>query len=209
MKLTKYEHACFTLEKDGKVLVVDPGVWTSDFIIPENVVAIVVTHEHADHFDPETLKSIIDKNPGAVIIAHEDVTKQIPELPTKSVNAGDKITIEPFNLEFFGGNHAIIHPDYAVFANLGVLVDETLYYPGDSFAKPNKSVKVLALPVMAPWLKMSEAIDFLISMKPERAFPTHDAIASNIGKGLVDCLVGSFAEKHDIDYQRISGSIEI
>ena len=25
MKLTKYEHACFTVEKDGKLLVVDPG----------------------------------------------------------------------------------------------------------------------------------------------------------------------------------------
>ena len=25
MKLTKYRHACFTVEKDSKLLIVDPG----------------------------------------------------------------------------------------------------------------------------------------------------------------------------------------
>ncbi|MDX6252098.1 MAG: hypothetical protein QOF10_5458, partial [Kribbellaceae bacterium] len=30
MKLTKYSHACVTLEKDGKVLLVDPGTFAED-----------------------------------------------------------------------------------------------------------------------------------------------------------------------------------
>jgi L-ascorbate metabolism protein UlaG (beta-lactamase superfamily) len=55
MKLTKYEHACFTVEKDDQVLVVDPGSFSSDFIAPAGVVAIVVTHEHGDNFDPEQI----------------------------------------------------------------------------------------------------------------------------------------------------------
>ena len=28
MRITKYTHACVRIEHDGKVLVIDPGVWT-------------------------------------------------------------------------------------------------------------------------------------------------------------------------------------
>lgn len=203
MKLTKYEHACFTLEKDGRVLVVDPGGWSGDFAAVENVVAVVVTHEHADHFSLEKLQAIVQQNPEVVIFAHPDVAGQMAGLPAQSVAAGDAVTIGPFALEFFGGDHATIHPDFGHFANLGVLVNDTLYYPGDSFALPQKPVKVLALPVAAPWLKISETIDFMLSVQPEIAFPTHDAIASSLGKELLDRLVGGVAQEHRIEYRRV------
>ncbi len=50
MKLTKYTHSCIKLEKDGKVLLVDPGNFAEDAAF-EGVDAILVTHEHPDHFD--------------------------------------------------------------------------------------------------------------------------------------------------------------
>ena len=68
MKLTKYEHACFTLETAGEVLVVDPGSFTDDFVVTDNIAAIVVTHEHADHFDPDKLAAIYAKNPNLSLI---------------------------------------------------------------------------------------------------------------------------------------------
>lgn len=209
MKLTKYEHACFTLEKDGKTLVVDPGTWTNDFVVAENVIAVVITHEHADHFDPNKLAAIYNKNPESLLITLEDIAQKMPNHTSQSVNIGSKLSVGPFELEFFGGNHAVIHPDYDQFANLGVLINETLYYPGDSLAVPDKPVRVLALPVTAPWLKVSEAIDFMRSIEPELVFPTHDAIASEDGKALVDRLVGSFAEKSKIKYHRIVDPIEV
>ena len=182
MKITKYEHACFTVEYEGKLLVVDPGVFTTNLGAPENVVAIVVTHEHADHFDPAALGAIIAHNPGAVIIAHETITRQFGDqgetLPYKAVASGDKVSVGPFNLEFFGGDHAIIHPDIPQIANLGVIINNAVFYPGDSFVRPEREVQVLALPVSAPWLKISEVIDYLTEVKPKIAFPTHDAIAS-------------------------------
>ena len=46
MKLTKYEHACFIVEKDGVSIVVDPGSLTTDFSTADHVAAIIVTHEH-------------------------------------------------------------------------------------------------------------------------------------------------------------------
>lgn len=210
MILTKYEHACFTLEKDGKLLVVDPGEWTTDLKSPENVVAIVVTHEHADHFDPAALGALIAHNPDAMIYAHENITRQFGDpLPHAAVDAGDTVEVGPFKLEFFGGSHAVIHESLPVVANLGVMIDDSVYYPGDSFTKPNKPVKVLALPVTAPWLKISEAIDFTADVKADLVFPTHDVIASDSGKALPDRMIPDFVKRYGGTYRRLTEPLAI
>jgi L-ascorbate metabolism protein UlaG (beta-lactamase superfamily) len=209
MKITKYEHACFTAEKDGQILVVDPGAFTTDFLSPENVVGVVITHEHADHFDHEQLEAIIDKNPEAVIIGHASITSKIEAFETRQVNAGDKLTVGEFDLEFFGGEHALIHESKPIVANLGVMINELLYFPGDSFTLPNKPVDTLAVPASAPWMKMSEAMDFLVALHPRFAFPTHDAILSNSGKGLSDVWLGGIAADNGIEYKRLESPIEI
>jgi L-ascorbate metabolism protein UlaG (beta-lactamase superfamily) len=209
MKLTKYEHASFTLEKDGEVLVVDPGVFTTDFAMTEHVTGVVITHEHADHFDRTLLDVIVTKNPQVTIIGHDTIMQQINDLPTISVNAGDAITIGTFVLEFFGGEHAVIHESFTPIANLGVLINQKVYYPGDSFTVPNKPVDVLALPVAAPWMKISEAFDFVANIKPRIAFPTHDAILSDAGKSLPDRMLPPHAESFGTSYQRLSAPLHI
>lgn len=209
MKLTKYEHACFTVEKDGQVLVVDPGEFSSDFIAPERVVAVVVTHQHGDHFDHEKLAEIIDKNPDAVIIGDESVTSKIEAFETKTVQAGDQLTVGLFDLEFFGGDHALIHASIPKITNLGVMINELLYYPGDSFTLPQKPVDALALPAAAPWMKIGEAVDFLAAIRPRLAFPTHDAILSEEGKEIADRLLSITANKNGSSYLRLDATVEI
>ena len=210
MKLTKYQHACFTVEKDGKLLVVDPGGFTTDLAAPENVAGIVVTHEHGDHFDVSALGALIAHNPDAVILAHETITSQLGSaLPNKAVASGDEVTVGPFTLHFDGGTHATIHPSYPDVANLGVHIDSRIYYPGDSFNKPAGSVEILALPVSAPWCKISEVIDYVSELKPKLAFPTHDAILSDVGQNLVDTMVGGAVQKTGGEYRRLSEPLEI
>lgn len=208
MKLTKYEHACFTLEKEGELLVIDPGVWTTDLGAPKNVVGVVVTHEHPDHFDPDALSALISHNPRAIIYAHESITTQLSAaIPTKSVASGSRLMVESFQLQFFGGDHAVIHTDIPRIANLGVLINESVYYPGDSFSLPKRPVDVLALPVAAPWMKFSEAVDFARAIKPRLIFPTHDAILSDDGKQLVDTMVPQLVS--DSSYHRPRSSIDV
>lgn len=205
LHLTKYEHACFTLEKDGQVLVIDPGAYTTDFIAPDHVVGVIITHEHADHYDEELVASIIDKNPDAMIVAHPSVTDSIEVFQSLAVESGDSLSLGPFELEFFGGHHATITDSTQVPANLGVMIDDLLYYPGDSLVVPEERyVDTLALPVAAPWLKISEVVDFLRAVHPHTAFPTHDAILSSSGQALVDRLLSAEAEKVDTAYHRIS-----
>lgn len=210
MKLTKYEHACFTVEKDGQLLIVDPGNYSSDFLAPEHVAAVVITHEHADHFDHDQLAAIIDKNPDAVIVAHPSVTHQVAVFQTKAVFPGDQVTVGPFELAFYGGDHAVIHADMPGLPNLGVMINNLLYYPGDSFALPgDQVVDTLALPAAAPWMKLSEAMDYLVAVRPRLAFPTHDAVLSPAGQDIADRLLGAVAKKHDITYQRLNAPLKI
>ena len=209
MKLTKYDHACFTVEKDHQMLVVDPGNFSTDYLPSNNVVGIVITHEHPDHYDPEQIAAIIDKNPEAIIIGHEDVISQVEVFKTQAVDASDKLKIGLFELEFFGGTHAVIHRTMPVVANLGVMINDLLYYPGDSLTLPGRAIDTLAIPAGAPWLRVGDAMDFLELVKPRFAFPTHDAVLSDIGKGLADRLLNSVAEREGIEYKRLDTPVEL
>lgn len=209
MKLTNYEHACFTVEKDGQILVVDPGEFSNDFVAPENVTAVVYTHHHADHFDPQRLAEIFAKNDNVLVLGPADVIDKVELENKQAAKPGENVTVGPFDLEFFGGDHATIYPTLPTSQNLGVLINNLLYYPGDSFATPSGPVDTLALPVSAPWLKISETIDFLLAVKPRLVFPTHDAILSDAGKVVVDRVVTGFAANNDFSYTRLNAPIEL
>lgn len=204
MKLTKYSHACFVLEKDGASVIVDPGGWSTDLVVPDTVVAVVVTHEHGDHWDMAPLKEIVSKNPDVVIYTHHDVAEKLDGLPVHTVAVGETVHVGDFALEFSGGEHALIHGSIPPVANIGVIVDDLVYYPGDSFALPGKTIPVHAIPAAAPWMKLAEAIDYLTELQPKRAFPTHDAILSQAGQDMTDSMLGMVAEKVGTAYERIA-----
>ncbi len=209
MKITKYKHACLVLEKDQKSLVIDPGDQSDDFVVPENVVAVVITHAHPDHLDMDKLQKIVSDNPGVVVIGHGDVVGDIKMTKVQTVTAGDAVEASPFHLEFFGEKHAQIHASIPLVTNLGVLVNESLYYPGDSYTLPEKLVDTLALPTSGPWLKVGETVDFALAVKPRQAFSTHDVHLSEPAVALVDRLVPMLTEASGMRYLRIEGSIEI
>lgn len=185
MRVTKHEHAALRIDDGNKSLIIDPGSFTNPFDDLGSVVAVVLTHEHPDHWTPEHLDRILNASPGIPIYGPEGVVKAAAGYEITQVNPGDTVTIEPFTLRFFGGTHAVIHESIPVIDNVGVLVNDELYYPGDSFAVPRHvAVKALAAPLGAPWLKVGEAIDFVLAVKPEHAFGTHDMTLSVIGRDM-------------------------
>lgn len=209
MKLTKYRHACFTVEESGKILVVDPGEFSTDFIAPENVVAVVVTHEHPDHFDLERVTEIMDKNPEAIVLAPHSVSDKLEAFNHQPVSAGETVNLDPFTLTFHGEQHATIHAGIPPIENSGVMINDLIYYPGDSFVLPGQPVDTLLLPASAPWMKISEAINFLNAIKPRLAVPTHDAILSLEGQEIADRLLRGAAQTAGSEYQRLETSVEI
>ncbi|PPF87795.1 MBL fold metallo-hydrolase [Subtercola sp. Z020] len=191
MRLTKLEHATLVLEKSGRRLVIDPGTFTAPLADATGTVAIVVTHEHPDHWTPEQLSRVLAQSPGIPIFAPAGVAAAVAaagstaEFDITVVEAGDEFTVEPFTLKFFGAKHAVIHESMPVIDNVGVLVNDVLYYPGDSYTIPEGvDVDVLAAPVGAPWLKIGDAMDFVLAVAPKRSFATHDMTLSAAGKGM-------------------------
>lgn len=190
MRITKHQHACVALEEAGQKIIIDPGVFTKDLDNLEHVAAVIITHVHADHFDPVRVAEIAQINPGVSIYSTEEVAVQLAVPQVTAVKHGDVVELGKFTLSFFGEQHALIHDSIPQNQNIGVMINGTFYYPGDSFTKPDsREVSVLALPVSAPWLKIAESIDFLKAIKPGRCFPTHNAILSEEGQGIIDRLI--------------------
>ncbi|MFB2556865.1 MBL fold metallo-hydrolase [Herbiconiux liangxiaofengii] len=183
MRLTKFEHAALLLEQSGKKLFIDPGSFTTPITDAAGTVAVVITHEHADHWTPEQLRRILEASPDAVVFGPEGVVLAAEGFGVRRVDAGDSVTAGPFSLRFFGGRHAVIHSSIPVVDNLGVLVNDVLFYPGDSWAVPEGvEPDLVAVPAGAPWLKIAEAMDYVLALKPKRTFATHEMVLSVAGK---------------------------
>lgn len=202
MKLTMYEHACVALEEQGKRLVIDPGAFSMPNIAElTDVIAIVITHTHFDHIDDARVRQILSGNPNAVVFSTAETAANHPNVPITAVTPGQRVTVGPFSLTFTGGEHAVIHPSMPRFQNVGVIInDGAVYYPGDSFVLADQPVKTLLVPAAGPWMRVSEAMDFLAAIKPERAIPTHDAILSEQGKTIYDSWLSSVG----VAYQRLA-----
>ncbi|KNY07188.1 MULTISPECIES: MBL fold metallo-hydrolase [unclassified Microbacterium] len=183
MRVTKFEHAALRIEKGDDVLVIDPGSFTAPLDDLHGLVAVVITHEHPDHWTPEHLDRILRAAPGTPIFAPAGVARAAEGYEITVVAPGETVTAGDFSLRFFGGTHEVIHSSLPVVENVGVLVDDVFYYPGDSYAVPEGiDVQTMAAPLGAPWLKIGEAMDYVLAVKPRRAFGTHDMTLSVAGK---------------------------
>jgi L-ascorbate metabolism protein UlaG (beta-lactamase superfamily) len=197
MQLTKLEHAALILEIAGRKLFVDPGSFTTPLTETTNTAAVVITHEHPDHWTPEQLDRIIAMNPGVPIYAPAGVAAAASGYPVTVVAAGDTVEAGPFTLRFFGRKHAVIHESIPVIDNVGVLINDDFYYAGDSFTIPEgANVGTLAVPAGAPWLKISEVMDYVLAVKPRRSFPTHEMLLSRAGKDLSNARIKYATEQN-------------
>jgi L-ascorbate metabolism protein UlaG (beta-lactamase superfamily) len=186
MRVTKYEHAAQVVEESGRKLIIDPGGFTRLLADIAEVEAVVVTHEHPDHWTTEQLTALLATNHGIPIFAPTGAATAISAagFSVKTIADGDTVEVGPFTLTFAGTTHATIHSSIPVIDNTGVLVNGSLFYPGDAFFVPDFPVDVLALPIGAPWLKISEAMDYVTAVKPARAYPVHERTISEIGFGM-------------------------
>jgi L-ascorbate metabolism protein UlaG (beta-lactamase superfamily) len=204
MKLSKYQHACFVVEKGGVSIVVDPGSMTHDFIMPKHVAAVYITHNHPDHLDAQLVITILREHPNAVLLANESILKEFKNEHTQAVTSGETVDAGGIKLHFVGGGHEPIDSSIPTPVNVGVVIEDTLYYPGDSYFVPEQPVRHLLLPISAPWLTIGNALDMVRAIKPQTAFPTHDALLSADGLKLIDGMVSQVADTLGTTYQRIN-----
>jgi L-ascorbate metabolism protein UlaG (beta-lactamase superfamily) len=193
VKLTKQGHSCIRLDKGGPVLVIDPGGFTEASAV-DGVAAVLITHEHPDHFDEGHVRAALDADPAVEVWTLASVAERLSTgYPGRvhTVGHGDTFTAAGFEVQVHGELHAVIHPDLPRITNVGFLVDGGLFHPGDALTVPDQPVGTLMLPLNAPWSKAAEVADYVREVRPARVFDIHDALLNDTGLGLYGTVVGN------------------
>jgi glyoxylase-like metal-dependent hydrolase (beta-lactamase superfamily II) len=206
--LTKYSHSCVRIEDGGRALVIDPGVFSEAGAALAGADAVLITHEHPDHLDEPALRAAAAAHPGLRIWAPAAVAATLADLGDQvtSVGGGEQFEAAGYAIRTFGGQHALIHPLMPIVANVGYLVDGSLYHPGDSLIVPSVPVTTLLVPTHAPWSKTAEVIDFIVSVRAPQAFQIHDALLNENGTGLVERLITTLAAPHGTTFEHLAPS---
>jgi L-ascorbate metabolism protein UlaG (beta-lactamase superfamily) len=191
MELIKYGHACVVLCEGERRLVVDPGAFTDPTAL-DGASAVLVTHEHPDHFVADRLRAAMDADPALEIWTNSSVAGQLEGLGGRVhvVGHGDAVSVAGFDVHVHGELHAQIHPEIPQVKNVGFLVDGQVFHPGDALTVPDEPVATLLLPVHAPWSKASEVIDYVRAVHADQAYAVHDGLLNDTGLALMGGLLG-------------------
>ncbi|MET0457268.1 MAG: MBL fold metallo-hydrolase [Mycobacterium sp.] len=206
MQLTHFGHSCllasFRHADDETTVLFDPGNFSHGFEGITGLTAILITHQHPDHADVARLPALIDANPQAALYADPMTAAQLGG-SWKAVNVGDTLSVGHLSVRGVGGTHAVIHPEIPVIDNISYLVGDEghparLMHPGDALFTPGEPVDVLATPAAAPWMKVSEAVDYLRAVAPTHAVPIHQGVVAKEARGI---YYGRLSEMTDTDFQ--------
>ena len=211
MRITKLGHACVRIEHDGVTLVIDPGVFT-DAQAVDGVDAVLITHEHPDHYLADHLRAT-----EAPIWTIEAVARQIrtdaPDVVERvTVVSPEQVLDVGLPVRVVGELHAVIHPELPRFDNSGFVVtagETRIYHPGDALTLPGGPVDLLCVPVSAPWMKVSEGIDFAREVGAPRNLAIHDRVYSEAGLGIADGHFDRFLTGAGQEYVRLADGKEL
>lgn len=203
MEITKFGHACVRLEKDGRALVVDPGAMTPEAEALRDVEAVLVSHEHFDHFEPERLRAAMTGDAGLLMYTCAGVARHLADLGdrVRVLQDGDTVDVAGFQVRAVGEKHHRSHPDVPPVDNVGFLVDGEVFHPGDALTVVD--VPTLLVPGQAPWMTVPDLIAYLRRMAPERAYAIHDGLLNDWGLQVLDSVLDSEAGRLGADIRRL------
>lgn len=213
MRITKLGHACVRVEHDGGVLVVDPGVFTDAAEALDGAGAVLLTHEHPDHYLAEHLR-LSDAPVVTIEAVAARIREDAPDVAERLVVVapGERFTAAGLPVRAVGERHAVIHPELPRIDNSGYVVtcgDQRVYHPGDALTPPGEPVDVLLCPVSAPWLKAAETIDFAREVGAPRVLAIHDRVYSEAGLDIVDGHLRRFLEPAGSAYTRLPDGADL
>ena len=206
MRITKFGHACVRLETGDTAVVLDPGGFTEPEAV-DGATAVLITHEHPDHYSADHLRRT-----DAPVFTIGAVAAKIRE---DAPDVAERVTV--------------VEPGPAVRrrrARAGRRREARGDPPGDAALRqqrlpargggpsgsttratrsplPPTDVDLLLLPVSAPWLKVSECIDFARDVGAPRSLAIHDKIYSEIGLAVIEGHLQRMLGERDQSYVRL------
>lgn len=189
----RLSHAGLVITLDTATLLVDPGNFSpasevhAALALADAPTALVITHEHADHWTPEHVTAIRAAAPNCPIFTTAATAQALAQhniCDVTVVTDGDTHQVGPFSLSFYGGRHEVLHASIPLIDNVGVRINDTVAFGGDSLMRPPFTADVLGIPIGSPWSNLSQVMNFVLDARPKRAYLTHDGMLSERGLGL-------------------------
>lgn len=174
--------SCVLVTTDEDATLFDPGFHTFldgevDLESIGDVTRVLVTHEHADHVNPDFVAWLIDRKKDLVVFSNQAVADLLdPHDIEVSVEVPDDVSIED-----------VVHeklPNGAQPPNRSFTIDGLFTHPGDSH-QPTKTAPIMALPLIAPWGSLTAAVEFAGRIGPQQVLMIHDLYMSKSGRGRI------------------------
>lgn len=157
-------------------VLLDPGNLTAPLEGVGPVDAVLVTHAHPDHLDADQVRRV-DASGSVAVYGPAAVVEQLATAGIGSgaaVDAG-RLQVGTVTVDVIPAPHEVIHPELPLPENVAFHIGGRVLAPGDAFLVPSFDVDTLLLPAGAPWLKLSETIEYLRAVAPRRAVLVHGA----------------------------------
>lgn len=197
LKITFVGHGTLMFEHGGKIIHIDPYGKLADYGKLPKADLILITHEHADHLDPDALNKI--KTDKTKLILSDSASKKYSAgsvMRNGDVQTVDGVKIEAvpaYNLVHTRETGQPFHPKGVGNGYLLTFGDKRVYVAGDTENTPEmkalKDIDIAFLPMNLPYTMTPEMVaDAAKEFKPRVLYPYHTG-ETNLSK-LTDLMKG-------------------
>lgn len=188
MRITKLVQSTILVETGSTRVLVDPGKYNAaqgvDTASVGHLDALVITHEHEDHFDYAWTKDLVEQW-APLLVTNRDIANQLSHegIGVRAVQPGDKVMLGDIGLQVAFADHFVKGKQVA---NFGMIFDADgarVYHASDTFVldptdpslESAVGADLMLVPISNRGLVMGidDAIFMASSFRPKAVVPMH------------------------------------